>query len=84
MRVRNCLHLRFPNKIDGANMEKKQCYVCGRELQKDEIGLTKKLIDKKTERFFCLSCLAEYLEVTEEELLAKIEEFKEEGCTLFK
>lgn len=66
-------------------MENKQCYVCGKTpLSKDEIGLTKKLIDKKTEKFYCLSCLAEYFEVTEEELLFKIEEFKEEGCTLFK
>lgn len=32
---------------------------------------------------YCLSCLAERLEVTEEELVDKIEEFKEEGCTLF-
>lgn len=53
-------------------------------MTKDEIGLTKKIIDKKTTAFYCLSCLAEYLEVTEEELLAKIEEFKNEGCTLFK
>ena len=61
------------------------CYVCGKTpLSKDEVGITKKLIDKKTEKFFCMACLAEYLEVTEEELLAKIEEFKEEGCTLFK
>lgn len=60
------------------------CYVCGKEdLTKDEIGITKKLIDKKAKRFYCLSCLAEYLEVTEEELLDKIEEFKNEGCTLF-
>ncbi len=66
------------------NTEKKFCYVCGKELAKNEIGLTKKLIDKKTNKFYCLTCLAEYLEVTEEELLAKIEEFKEEGCTLFK
>lgn len=65
-------------------MESKQCYVCSKELSKNEIGLTKKLIDKKANKFYCLSCLAEYLEVTEEELLAKIEEFKEEGCTLFK
>lgn len=65
-------------------MESKQCYVCDKELSKNEIGLTKKLIDKKTNKFYCLSCLAEYLEVTEEELLAKVEEFKEEGCTLFK
>ena len=49
----------------------------------NEIGLTKKLIDIKAERYYCLSCLAEYLEVSEEELLAKVEEFKEEGCTLF-
>ncbi len=66
-------------------MEVKKCYVCGKSpLTKNEIGLTKKLIDKKTDKFYCLACLAEYLEVTEEELLAKIEEFKAEGCTLFK
>lgn len=53
-------------------------------MTKDEIGLTKKIIDKKATTFYCLPCLAEYLEVTEEELLAKIEEFKNEGCTLFK
>ncbi len=69
------------------NSEKKamaNCYVCGKEnLSKDEIGITKKLIDKNTNKFYCISCLAEYLEVTEEELLDKIEEFKNEGCTLF-
>ena len=65
-------------------MQKKQCYVCGKvPLTKNEIGLTKKLIDIKAERYNSLSCLAEYLEVSEEELLAKVEEFKEEGCTLF-
>lgn len=63
----------------------KTCYVCGKTpLSKDEIGLTKKLIDKKSQIFYCLPCLADYLEVTPDELLAKIEEFKEEGCTLFK
>lgn len=61
------------------------CYVCGKEpLSKDEIGLTKKIIDKNATMFYCLSCLAELLEVTEEELLEKIEEFKSEGCILFK
>ena len=63
----------------------KTCYVCGKNpLSKDEIGLTKKLIDKKSQIFYCLPCLADYLEATPDELLAKIEEFKEEGCTLFK
>lgn len=62
----------------------KNCYVCGKSpLSKDEIGLTKKLIDKKSTVFYCLPCLADYLEVTQEELLDKLEEFKNEGCTLF-
>lgn len=66
-------------------MEEKKCYVCGKvPLTKNEIGLTKKIIDKHARTFFCLPCLAEYLEVTEEELVAKIEEFKVQGCTLFK
>lgn len=65
--------------------EEKKCYVCGKSpLKKNEIGLTKKLINKKATSFYCIDCLAEYLEVTTEELEAKIEEFKEEGCTLFK
>lgn len=65
-------------------METKKCYVCGKTpLTKNEIGLTKKLIDKEGQYYYCLPCLAEYLEVTEEELLAKIEEFKNEGCKLF-
>lgn len=66
-------------------METKKCYACGKSpLTKDEIGLTKKIIDKKATIFYCLHCMAEYLEVSEDELRAKIEEFKNEGCTLFK
>lgn len=64
--------------------EIKQCYVCGKTpLTKNEIGLTKKLMDQKAKSFYCIDCLADYLEVTTEELEAKIEEFKEEGCKLF-
>lgn len=60
------------------------CYVCGKQnLDKDEIGITKKLLGKNEQRVLCLSCLAEQLEVTEEELVDKINEFKEEGCKLF-
>lgn len=61
------------------------CYVCGKQnLNKDEIGITKKLLGKNEQRMFCISCLAEQLEVTEEELVDKINEFKEEGCKLFR
>ena len=61
-----------------------ECYVCGKKnISKDEIGITKKLLGKNTNKFFCLSCLAEQLEVTAEDLQNKIEEFKQEGCKLF-
>ena len=66
-------------------MERHSCYVCGKEpLTRDAIGISRKIIDKKTSKFYCIPCLAEQFEITEEELLAKIEEFKAEGCTLFK
>lgn len=65
-------------------MEKKSCYICGKEtLSKNDIGLTKKLLDKDARCFYCIDCLAEYLEVDTEFLLAKIKEFKEQGCILF-
>ncbi|MDR2733022.1 MAG: hypothetical protein LBC99_00080 [Spirochaetota bacterium] len=63
---------------------KKSCCICEKEtLTKNEIGLTKKLLDKNAKRFYCIDCLAMYLEVDPEILLSKIEEFKEQGCTLF-
>jgi len=65
-------------------MEGKVCYVCGKEnLSKNEIGLTKKLLDLNVKHFYCLNCLAEYLEVDTEFLLERVEEFKMQGCILF-
>lgn len=60
------------------------CISCGKNrLSKDEIGINQKLINEKVENFYCLDCLANYLEVSTQDILDKIEEFKEEGCTLF-
>ena len=60
------------------------CFVCGKEnLSKNEVGLTRKLLNKNANKFFCLDCLAEYLEIEANFLLEKIEEFKEQGCKLF-
>lgn len=65
-------------------MEGKICYVCGKEnLNKNEIGLTKKLLSKDVKTYYCINCLAEYLEVDTELLIEKVEEFKAQGCTLF-
>lgn len=60
------------------------CIVCGKEnLDKNTIGLNKKLINKNMTSFYCMDCLADYLDVTVDDLYDKIEEFKEEGCVLF-
>ena len=65
-------------------MDNKNCYVCNKKaISKNEVGLTKKLLNKNTKCFYCLDCLAEYLEVDTEFLIVKVEEFKEQRCELF-
>ena len=60
------------------------CVICGKEkLDKGTIGINKKLLGESIENFYCMDCLAEYLGCTVQDLLDKIEEFKEDGCKLF-
>ncbi len=61
----------------------KICTDCGKLINKDEIALSRKLIDLNTEEFYCLACMAENFGCTEDDLKIKIREFKEQGCTLF-
>jgi len=65
-------------------IESVDCFACGKkQLSKDEVGLNKKLIGREIKQFYCLTCFAEYLDITTEVLLSKIEDYKEQGCTLF-
>ena len=65
-------------------MKTKECCICFKApLSKDEIGISKKLIDPDTEKFFCIDCLADFLGCEKQDIYDKIEEFKDEGCTLF-
>lgn len=59
------------------------CHICSSKLGKDEVALNKKLLGRNVKYYFCIRCLADYLSCTEDDLLIKIEEFKEQGCTLF-
>lgn len=65
-------------------MEKTLCRNCKKELSKDEIALCKKLLGRNIIEFMCIDCLADYIECSTEDLKIKIEEFKEQGCSLFK
>ena len=60
-----------------------KCTLCESELDKIAAGLNKKLFGKKTAKFYCLPCFAEHLDVTVEDLFAKVEDFKVQGCDLF-
>ena len=57
------------------------CKKCGKELSGNDIGLTKKLINRGSTEFLCIDCIAEKFDCTKELLEEKI---KESGCTLFK
>ena len=59
------------------------CTRCGTALTKDEIGLTKKLINRGCTEFQCYACLAEHFRVSVELLKEKVEQFREMGCLLF-
>ena len=62
-------------------MEK--CTACNKDLQKIDVGLSKKLINRGTTTYFCIHCLAKKYNCTVELLREKAEHFKKMGCTLF-
>lgn len=63
---------------------KVNCVICGKDrLDRDTIGINKKLLGEAIDNYYCMDCLADYLGCSRQELLDKIEEFKEEGCKLF-
>ena len=64
--------------------ESVRCFRCGAVLTGDDIGLTRKMVNRGAEVFFCVSCLADHFQLSEEILRIKITEFKAMGCTLFK
>ncbi len=65
-------------------MKKIKCIACQKDIkEKDTIGINKKLLGEDIKNFYCMDCLADYLECDVQDILDKIEEFKEEGCKLF-
>ena len=59
------------------------CRYCNKKLIKDEIALCKKLLGRNINKFMCISCLADCINCTVDDLKIKIEEFKNQGCALF-
>ena len=59
------------------------CKKCERPLEPIEIALTKKLINRASTEYMCLTCLSDFFKVSEQLLLDKAEEFRKQGCGLF-
>lgn len=59
------------------------CKDCGKALTRDEVAVTKKLVNRGATSFSCISCLARYFEVTEDDISERIAYFRASGCTLF-
>lgn len=61
----------------------KICCECEKKLVKDEIALCQKLLGLDIEEYYCIDCLSDFLECSKGDLEIKVQEFKEQGCTLF-
>ena len=61
------------------------CRKCGTELEKDDIAVYKRLINRSANISDCLcrKCLADLLEAPVSAVEEKIAHFKAAGCTLF-
>lgn len=59
------------------------CAHCGRELTRDETGISRKLINRATQVFYCLDCLSVEYSTDRQTLEDMIERFRRAGCTLF-
>ncbi|HQE49276.1 MAG TPA: hypothetical protein PKV93_07975 [Fervidobacterium sp.] len=65
--------------------KEEHCKLCGDLIiDRDVIALNRKMLGHNAKGNLCLCCLADYLSCTEDDLLVKIEEFKEQGCVLFR
>lgn len=59
------------------------CEKCGAEIGQLDVALTKKLINRGADRFYCKKCLASCFRVSEDYLIEKAIEYQKQECKLF-
>ena len=59
------------------------CKQCGKTVSCDEVGLSKKLINRGTTEFLCWDCLEAHFKLTRHDLQKMVEHFRAMGCVLF-
>ncbi len=63
--------------------ENEHCHRCQKEICSDEIAMTKKLINRGTTEYYCFDCLANFFDITKQDVILMMEHHKAMGCTLF-
>lgn len=66
------------------NNELRRCKICEKELEHNELAINEKLLGRGLVSFYCLDCLADYLDSTREDLERMTQEFILEGCLRFR
>lgn len=64
-------------------LEENTCCNCASPICKDEVAITKRLINRGTTEYYCAACLADVFGVTPEDIRQSIRRYKMMGCTLF-
>lgn len=59
------------------------CACCQRPIERDEAGLSRKLINRATTKLYCFACLEEMFRIPRAKLDEMIEAYRSSGCTLF-
>lgn len=60
------------------------CMKCHKQLTLNEIGLHRKLVNRGSKEYLCITCLGGHFNIAEENLRQMIEQFKQAGCSLFR
>jgi len=56
---------------------------CGSPLQLDVLSLNRKLLGDQSKKLYCLPCMADLFDCAFEDVVSKLDAFKQEGCRLF-
>ena len=59
------------------------CMECGAKLERIDVALHRKLVNRGARSFLCKACLAKLYKTTEAQLDRMAENFRAQGCTLF-
>lgn len=56
---------------------------CNKKLERDEVAIYLRLVNRGAKEYLCIPCLADYFKCSEADIRARIERLKAMGCTLF-